>query len=111
VINSREVKKISGNDLARQVINAGTTDFTITIGALTVLPSLAGAANRTITLPAAASHTGKFIFLWNKNADANLWSFGSTYTQPNGTTSSTIGNGTYSAYQSTGSEWLQIQNN
>lgn len=111
VTNSREVKKISGNDLARQVINAGTTDFTITIGALTVLPSLAGAANRTITLPAASSHTGKFIFLWNKNADANLWSFGSTYTDPNGTTASTIANGSYSAYQSTGSEWLRIQNN
>lgn len=108
---TNQLKSINPNDISRQVINAGTSNFTITIGALTVLPSLAGAGNRTITLPAASSHAGKFIFLWNKNADANLWSFGSTYTDPNGTTATTISNGTYSAYQSTGSEWLRIQNN
>lgn len=96
---------------AATVTTAGTTDFTITIETLTVLPSLAGAANRTITFPSAASNTGRRIFIWNSNADANLWSFGSNYTDPNGTTASTIGNGTFSVYWSTGSVWLRVHNN
>lgn len=95
--------------LAMSVVAADPDNWNAAVSTFTTLPSLAGAGgSKTVTLPSAASNTGKTIILHNVNADANLWSFAAAITLANGTTTTAFGNGTLKTLFSNGSVWIQI---
>lgn len=90
-------------------VGADPDNWVAAVSTVTSLPDLAGAGgSKTVTLPSAASNAGKFIHLWNKNADVtNLWSYAAAITLPNGTTTSTFSNGSFSILYSDGSVWVK----
>jgi len=95
--------------MAMSVVAADPDNWNAAVSTFTTLPSLAGAGgSKTVTLPSAASNTGKTIILHNVNADANLWSFAAAITLANGTTTTTFGNQTLKTLLSNGSVWIQI---
>jgi len=89
------------------VTSASAADVTAAVGTLTKLPDLAGAGSHSVVLPAAASFTGQRIYLWNRNNSSNSWTFSSSITLPNGTTTNSIANQSAIELISDGSVWLK----
>lgn len=91
-------------------IGADPDNWVAAVSSTTTLPDLAGAGgSKTVTLPSAASNSGKFIHLWNRNADGtNVWTYAAAITLPDGTTTSTFANGTFSMLYSNGSVWVKM---
>jgi hypothetical protein len=92
---------------ALPVISASAADITATAGALTRLPDLAGAGSHSFILPAASLYSGQRIYLWNTNSSGNSWTFSSSITLPNGTTTTSIANQSTIELISDGAVWLK----
>jgi hypothetical protein len=92
---------------ALSVVAASAADITATAGALTRLPDLAGAGSHSVILPAASLYSGQRIYLWNMNSSANSWTFSSSITLPNGTTTTSITNQSTIELISDGAVWLK----
>lgn len=92
---------------ALTITNGTTSDITAAAGALTKLPDLAGSGSHSVILPAAASYTGQRIYLWNMNSSSNSWTFSSSITLPNGTTTNSISNQSTIELISDGNVWLK----
>jgi hypothetical protein len=92
---------------ALTITNGTTTDITAAVGTLTKLPDLAGAGSHSVILPVAASYTGQRIYLWNMNSSSNSWTFSSSITLPNNTTTNSIPNQSTIELISDGTVWLK----
>jgi hypothetical protein len=92
---------------ALPVIAASAADITATAGALIRLPDLAGAGSHSVILPAASLYSGQRIYLWNMNSSGNSWTFSSSITLPNGTTTNSITNQSAIELISDGAVWLK----
>jgi hypothetical protein len=92
---------------ALSVIHAAVADITASAGALIRLPDLSGAGSHSVILPSASLYTGQRIYLWNMNSSANSWTFSTSITLPNGTTSNSIANQSTIELISDGAVWLK----
>jgi hypothetical protein len=86
---------------------AGAGDITAAVGTLTKLPDLTGAGSHSVSLPAASSYAGQKIYVWNKNSSGNSWTFATSVTLPDGTTTNTIPNQTTIELISDGTVWIK----
>jgi hypothetical protein len=86
---------------------AGAGDITAAVGTLTKLPDLTGAGSHSVSLPAASSYAGQKIYVWNKNNSGNSWTFATSVTLPDGTTTNTIPNQTTIELISDGTVWIK----
>jgi hypothetical protein len=92
---------------ALSVVTSGATDYSAAAGTLNRLPDLSGAGSHSVTLPAASSYTGQRIYLWNMNSSSNSWTFASSITLPDGSTSNTIPNQSTIELLSDGNVWIK----
>lgn len=100
------VKNVMGSP-AISIINSGTSDFAVTAGVLTKLQDLTGAGSHSVTLPSASTYSGQRILLWNMNSSGNSWTFSTSVTLPDGTTSNSIANQTTIELISDGTVWIK----
>ncbi|MBO9204505.1 MULTISPECIES: hypothetical protein [Niastella] len=109
--NDGQVKKQAQSALtpALAINTVDIVDITASVDALTKLPNLQSHPGHTVTLPPAASYTGKKIYIWNQNANSssNSWTFASPVTLPDNTTSNVIPNKTTIELLSDGEVWIR----
>jgi hypothetical protein len=91
------------------IVNTAT-DANYTISSSTQLIKLPViTASRTVTLPTAASYTGRLIRIWNQNTSGTfLWTFASTVKNNDSTTATAIANQTWVVLESDGTNWNWI---
>jgi len=92
---------------ALTIVGGGASDITAAVGTVVKLPDLNGAGSHSVSLPAAASYTGQKIYIWNMNNSSNSWTFSSSVTLPDGTTSNTISNQSTIELLSDGIVWIK----
>ena len=86
---------------------AGAGDVSAAVGTLTKLPDLAGAGSHSVSLPAASTYGGQKIYIWNKNSSSNSWTFSTSVTLPDGTTSNAVPNQSTIELLSDGNVWIK----
>jgi hypothetical protein len=109
ISDSGQVKKQAQSSLtpALNIITGDIVDITAQVDAVTKLPNLQSHAGHSVSLPAAASYTGKKIYIWNQNASVNVWTFSSSITLPDGSTSNAIPNQSTIELLSDGNVWIK----
>ncbi|WP_240348189.1 hypothetical protein [Longitalea arenae] len=89
------------------ISGASTSDVTAAIGTVTKLPDLTGTGSHSVILPAASAYAGQKIYIWNRNSSANWWTFSSSITLPDNTTTNSIPNQSTIELISDGTVWLK----
>lgn len=88
-------------------VNSGTSDITVAAGTLVKLADLTGAGSHSVTLPDATAYAGQKIYIWNRNNSGNFWTFSTSVTLSDGTTSNSIPNQSTIELLSDGSAWIK----
>ena len=109
ISDSGQVKKQAQSSLtpALNIIQGDIVDITAQVDAVTKLPNLQSHSGHSVSLPAAASYAGKKIYIWNQNNSVNVWTFSSSITLPDGTTSNVIPNQSTIELLSDGNVWVK----
>jgi hypothetical protein len=109
ISDSGQVRKQAQSSLtpALNIIQGDIVDITAAVDAVTKLPNLQSHAGHSVSLPPAANYAGKKIYIWNQNASVNVWTFASSITLPDGTTSNTIPNQSTIELLSDGNVWIK----
>jgi hypothetical protein len=107
--NQGQLKKQAQSSLtpALNIIEGNIVDITAAVDAVTKLPNLQSHAGHSVSLPAAASFSGKKIYIWNLNSSINVWTFSSSITLPDGSTSNAIPNVSTIELLSDGNVWIK----
>lgn len=110
VDNNGQVKKRPQSSTASSsiaIVNGTVADVTAAVGTLTKLPDLSGSGSHSVILPAASTNSGQKIYIWNMNSSTNTWTFSSSVSLPNGTTTTGIPNQSTIELISDGVVWLK----
>ena len=92
---------------ALTIVDGVTSDITAAVGTVTKLPDLNGAGSHSVSLPQASTYAGQKIYIWNKNSSSNSWTFSSSVTLPDGTTSNDVPNQSTVELLSDGNVWIK----
>lgn len=105
----RDKSDIQNTGIVDSFATASDANYTTAAPGRTIkLPTVT--ANRTFTLPTAATYTGQRIALWNQNTSGTFnWSFtGSTAKDKTNSTFTALTNGQWYIMESDGTNWNQI---